>query len=271
MKAWRKLHSSILESERFMDVSTEAKVLFFLLVVAQDDTGYYPWERMKVRSLVAVCGWTEQQAGAHAQVLVDGGMATWCAGGITLRKGADLNGTARGDRKPFLYQRSATDVPLAVTVIPSAGVSIAQIGHEASDIPVAVTDCQVAVLETETETETEKSKKQKPIWLSPDWFAPLTKLSGYREKNHERAAKGIEAACKESGVSVADVIKGFADDWPFLKTQYRWDDPVATLKGTPLGIAIKKIKGGTYRNGSGRGQVPSDPREYAEVKDAKTW
>ena len=112
MRPWRKLHNTILESERFMDMPSEAKVLFFLLVVAQDDSGYFPWERLKVRHLVASCSWTDQEAHNHAQALVDGDMASWGEGGIILRNGETLNGQPRDDRKPFLYQRHPTDTPV---------------------------------------------------------------------------------------------------------------------------------------------------------------
>jgi len=90
----------------------------------------------------------------------------------------------------------------------------------------------------------DKRQKTKPPWLPPEWFLPLTRLSGYKEKNHSRAAKGIEAACIESGASAELVVSQFAEKWPTLKTKYRWDDPVSTLKGTPLEIAINNSKGG---------------------------
>ncbi|MDZ4248653.1 MAG: hypothetical protein U0990_00995 [Candidatus Nanopelagicales bacterium] len=96
----------------------EAKVLFFLLVAAQDDTGYFPWERMKVRTLVATCSWTFEQATIHARTLVDGGMASWEEGGIVLRNGQALNGQNRSDRQPLFYQRSTTDIPVTDSGIP---------------------------------------------------------------------------------------------------------------------------------------------------------
>lgn len=142
MRPWRKLYSSILESERFADVPPEAKVLFFLLVAAQDDTGYYPWERLKIRRLTAACSWSEDRARAYAQALVDGGMASWDAGGIILRKGQSLNGHPRDDRKPFLYQRHATDMSVAVSGQPT---------------PVTVLR---EMIETETERETEREKEE---------------------------------------------------------------------------------------------------------------
>ena len=88
-----------------MDVPLEAKALFFLLVAAQDDSGYYPWERMKVAHLVATCGWSTEQARQHAESLVQGGMAAWKDGGLVLRNGETMNGNPKSDRQPFLYQR----------------------------------------------------------------------------------------------------------------------------------------------------------------------
>ncbi len=117
-------------------------------------------------------------------------------------------------------------------------------------------------------TEPEKST---PVWLPPDWFLPLTKLSGYKVKNHERAARGIEAACIESGADVTLVVAEFAKHWATLKIKYsNWHDPVAVLKGKPLEIAIEQSKGGTYTNGRGRGQLPA-PSEYATVGQFHHW
>ncbi len=159
MRPWRKLHSSILESERLMDVSSDAKVLFFLLVTAQDDTGYYPWERMKVRHLVTVCGWTEQQAKIYADALVARGLATWEGQGIVLRKGSELNGQPRDDRKGVVYQRSTTDTH------PITG-----------DIPVTVSDSQLPVSDVLEEEEDkrkrrgrEESSAKAPVVEIPEW------------------------------------------------------------------------------------------------------
>ena len=241
MRPWRKLHSSILESERFADTPLEAKVLFFLLVVAQDDSGYYPWERMKIKHLIAACDWTEAQARKHAQSLVEHGLAMVEKGGIVLHNGEVLNGCPRGDRKPFLYQR------------------------QPFDIPVTVTDSHRHAIETETETEYRGDDRNRPSWTPPEWFVPLTTLSGYKNTNHSKAAKGIEAACVESGANVVWVVLGFAKEWPTLKLKYRWNDPVSTLKGKPLEIAINNSKNG----GNNATTQPDEDRLAGHRKDAK--
>lgn len=88
-----------------------------------------------------------------------------------------------------------------------------------------------------------RERAPKPDWeatAAPAWWLPLTALSGYRKGNHSRAAQGIAEACAAKGVSPATVIERFADEWPTNKLKYRWTDPVATLKGSPLRIAIER-------------------------------
>lgn len=107
----------------------------------------------------------------------------------------------------------------------------------------------------------EARSEKRPVWTPPDWFVPLTTLSGYKIKNHQKAADGIEAACKESSASVAEVVAGFAKQWPTLKVKYRWDDPIATLKGKPLEIAIDASRRrGT--DGKASAQNDSHPADF---------
>lgn len=241
MRLWRKLYSSILESERFMDLPLEAKVLFFLLVAAQDDTGYYPWERMKVRHLVAACGWSESEATRHAESLARGKMATWKEGGIILHNGAELNGRARGDRTPFSYRRSSdTVIPVTVSDIPTTDI----------DGPVTVsgpTESRVEKIkeksreeEIKEEIKAKKPSEKKP-WDSPDWFRPLADLSGYTQRDHSRRAELISITCAEVGVDKAELILAFAAYYKAHRHEHGWADPVATLRGRPLSIQIQKL------------------------------
>lgn len=180
MRPWRKLHSTILESERFMDVSLESKVLFFLLVAAQDDSGYYPWERMKIRHLVTSCGWSEAIALKHAESLVAGGMATWEEGGIVLRNGKILNGPSRDDRKPFLYDRHPTDRQRP----PVADVARIVPATDRQRPPPADTKMQLTRIETDKSTEKETEKEERRVPDEASGFLPTN--NGVDEKGGDR-------------------------------------------------------------------------------------
>ena len=115
MRTWRKSHSSVLESERFATLSDGAGCLFFMLVIAQDDTGYYPWEVAKVKRLIVSRSWTVDEVTGFANEIVKSGMADWLDGGISLRRGEELNGKPRRDVTPELYPRQR-DVDVTSTL-----------------------------------------------------------------------------------------------------------------------------------------------------------
>lgn len=79
-------------------------------------------------------------------------------------------------------------------------------------------------------------------WEVPAWFIPLTKLPGYKARNHSSAAENIRRSCVEADASVTAVVEHFAEQFPLLRHSYAWSDPVATLKGKPLMIAIRDVK-----------------------------
>ena len=105
MREWRKLHSSLIESARLASLSDSAAILFCLLVAAQDDTGWYPWEPTKIRRLTLARPWSTDQTLEYARELVNAGMASFEEGGILLRKGKDLNGHPRKDVAALIYSR----------------------------------------------------------------------------------------------------------------------------------------------------------------------
>ena len=109
--------------------------------------------------------------------------------------------------------------------------------------------------------DSDKSKS----WEAPEWFVPLTRLKGYRQVNHSKGAQMIAAACAEAGVDPGDVVGLFSEQYPTLKHQYGWTDPVAVLRrGPPLGIAIKQLLNGA---GSPNGKPGDDmKREAAELE-----
>lgn len=100
-------------------LSLEAAWLFILLIAAQDDTGWWPWTRVKVQRLTIGRGWSYESATEYAGELVKADIALWVEGGLLLLKGEKLNGHHRNDVKREVYDRipgrsresPATDTP----------------------------------------------------------------------------------------------------------------------------------------------------------------
>ncbi len=110
-REWRKLFLTILDSERFATLSDGATCLLFLLIVAQDDTGYYPWEPAKIKHLVTGRPWSLEDTNRHAEELEGVGLISRRDNGFYLRNGEELNGNPRPDRPSFLYPRSTLLLP----------------------------------------------------------------------------------------------------------------------------------------------------------------
>ena len=106
MRSWRKLHSKVIFSERAPLLSDSALTLFFLLVMVQDDNGYYPWTPQAVRSFTLSRTWSFEQTTELANELVAAGMAFWDkdATGIVLDRGEELNGRLRKAREALTYR-----------------------------------------------------------------------------------------------------------------------------------------------------------------------
>lgn len=243
MRTWRKLHASILDSADIANLSDGAVVLLTLLIAAQDDSGYYPWNPTKIKRLTITRSWDSKQTSVIAQELCSAGIARFADNGIILLNGQKLNGKPRKDVEDDLYSRAAMSTP------------------REHDVDATLLQSRV---EKSREEESRREGMQggtQPVWTPPDWFVPLTLLSGYKTKNYGRQAEGILAACAESGAVVEEVIAGFAHEWPTLKLRYNWHDPVATLRGQPLRIAIEKSVNGAKPNGTSRLSAAQRPKE----------
>ncbi len=107
MRSWRKLHSNVIFSERAPLLSDSAMTLFCLLVVVQDDEGYYPWTPQAVRSFTISRPWSFEQTTELANELVAAGMAFWDedSKGIVLHRGEELNGLPRKYRAVLTYRK----------------------------------------------------------------------------------------------------------------------------------------------------------------------
>lgn len=106
MRKWRKLYSSLLESSTIGQISDSAFTLFCMLVVAQDDSGYYPWDDTKVIRLIAARPkWNKAKIKVLANELCEKGLAKWSDEGIILKGGEKFNGRPRKTVPLELYER----------------------------------------------------------------------------------------------------------------------------------------------------------------------
>lgn len=161
VRAWRKLYATILDSDQVSALSDGAAFLLCLLIVAQDDTGYWPWTQAKVRHLIACRpGWTHKSATSYAEELVREGIAKWAEAGIVLLSGEALNGRYRSDNQPVIYSRT----PL--------------LGLNLKDTP-SILEVSPRVEERKSRGEKEKEERKSretqppPQPLSPDFLSEL--------------------------------------------------------------------------------------------------
>lgn len=92
MRFWRKLHRSIISSDKLAIVSDSAALLYFMLIPVQDDEGRYPWTPTNVRTLTATRDWTFNDANAYCEELSNAGLITQFDGFIEIVRGKELNG-----------------------------------------------------------------------------------------------------------------------------------------------------------------------------------
>ncbi len=108
MRVWRKLHASILDSSDIASLSDAAVLLLTFLIVAQDDTGYYPWDATKIKRLTVTRNWGTEKIQGLATELCSAGIAQFEEGGILLINGMRFNGKPRKDVDDDIYARNAT-------------------------------------------------------------------------------------------------------------------------------------------------------------------
>ena len=105
MRDWRKLHSKIVGSEKLAACSFEARWLWALLIVAQDDDGKYPWTPIKVRQLITGTDWDISRCEELCSELALQGLCTRTDEGfVELVNGAEMNGHPTSSRNSVLYE-----------------------------------------------------------------------------------------------------------------------------------------------------------------------
>ena len=242
-------------------VSDEARELFFLLIVAQDDTGFYPLDEVKIQTLLA----TRPSRQRDVNVVL-----TWCNeleevglvkvedGGVTLTKGAEKNGIPRKDVGPFLYER-VSHVNVTST---SREQHVAKSRVEKSREEKKRGE-ERGSAEGEAVSPPTPSRQGKIDPPHPDWWEPMTRLQGYKPGQHTSALDTIRAACESYEVDAAEVVAAFALYYPVGRVKHKWKDPVKALTKT-IEIQIAKIL--QARDGHGINTPDSDEDKWAAAK-----
>ncbi len=93
-------------------------------------------------------------------------------------------------------------------------------------------------------------------WEAPEWFLPMTLLEGYKRRNHSKSCESIEAYCKVAEVGCAAIVSRFCQEWPWLKVEFGWSDPVRSLNKTKA-VQVSKMRNDERRNGTQPRASPS--------------
>jgi hypothetical protein len=122
MREWRKVYGEkVAQSDRLAELSFEARWLWLLLTLAQDDEGHFPNTRTKLMALTIGCGWSWDDCQRLTTDCQVAGVVSQDDGFIQITNGVEYNGQFRNDRAPFVYvkpslpvvnQRGTTDIPV---------------------------------------------------------------------------------------------------------------------------------------------------------------
>jgi hypothetical protein len=259
MRAWRKIHSGIVASEKVARLSDSAKWLFTLLIVAQDDEGKYPWGATKIRALTVTTTWERVAAESLARELCDAGLAEMREGFIWVIGGTDKNGTPHNSAKhPMIYER----LPEPYDESDASRERVAS-DSRAGESRVEKSRVEESRVEAAPQASPPPRGGKQEEWEPPEFFRGLVGLPGYKKVNHQTAAENILASSSAAGVSPEEVVKTFALYYIDHRAQHRWRNPVKALDGT-LDIQISKVLNGKKpaRDSRTRAEARSNPDDF---------
>jgi hypothetical protein len=111
MRDWRKIYKGISVSDKIAKLSMDARWLFVLLILHQDDRGLYHWSRSKMKSLVA--GSTEWSANDVQRLIAELENSQLIVSYNTYLEiidGSDKNGNPYRNRPPLFYDLPEYDL-----------------------------------------------------------------------------------------------------------------------------------------------------------------
>lgn len=108
-RPWRAIHDVWLSSDRLSRASSDAIVLWHMLISKQDDKGRFPWTPVMVRSLTAIRDWDFRRATYLRDELARLGSVTIDGLWVVVRRGAELNGTPKVGGENWMIPRLYPD------------------------------------------------------------------------------------------------------------------------------------------------------------------
>lgn len=206
MLPWRKLRSSIIDSDKASRISDSAFRLYIYLIVAQDDEGNYPWTPMHRRRLTIGATWTDDQVDELVSQLVTEGLLHVSDGRLHVINGPKFNGWQKSQRRtPFVYQFDSSE----------------QLDMNSAPQPVTGTSQAVTGLQLQIRREEKRTEREDPATRTgahthaPADPTPAGKVAG-----------ALAIAYGQVGMispRIADLIRDWAErhpdcplDWPDL-------------------------------------------------------
>ena len=239
---WRKIYASVITSEKLSECSFEARWLWLLLCLNQDNEGKNWATAVKLKSLIVSTDWSvDYVLSTLMPELAKNQLATIDGNFINVVQGAKKNGTPPNARKSYILTDDTPDA------------------HR----------MRVAGDEHVTSQKEKEIEIQKKI-LVDQRFTPLVPLKGYR-KITPKSVQIILKTAEIENVLVEDLINSFVAYWEIGRIRHNWKDPVASMIKT-LPIVVSKLKGelnGNYRQTT----YPRNPRKGAEAvwKPESEW
>jgi len=103
MREYRKIYASIGASEKLASVPVDARWLWVLLVVSQDDEGKYPWTPIKIKALTVGTNWSSDDVQSLGSVLAESELIHIESPWVYLVKGTEKNGKPTSTRGFMVY------------------------------------------------------------------------------------------------------------------------------------------------------------------------
>ena len=210
---WRKIYASVITSEKLSECSFEARWLWLLLCLNQDNEGKNWATAVKLKSLIVSTDWSvDYVLSTLMPELAKNQLATIDGNFINVVQGAKKNGTPPNARKSYILTDDTPD---------AHRMRVARVEHVTS----------------QKEKEIEIQKKI----LVDQRFTPLVPLKGYR-KITPKSVQIILKTAEIENVLVEDLINSFVAYWEIGRIRHNWKDPVASMIKT-LPIVVSKLKG----------------------------
>jgi hypothetical protein len=109
MREYRKLYASIVVSEKLANVSTDARWLWVLLVVSQDDEGKYPWTPVKIKALTVGTNWSNDEVQSLGSALAESQLIRIEDQWVYIVNGTEKNGQPSNARSLMAYDAVLTE------------------------------------------------------------------------------------------------------------------------------------------------------------------